>query len=87
MIFKGLYRTGKSFLLNRVILNNINKGFPVSSTIISCTRGIYVWPELIENDTIVFDVEGFGGMSENAINDTKLLFFSLLLSSLIIYNQ
>lgn len=33
----GLYRTGKSFLLNRVILNR-GKGFGVGPTINPCTK-------------------------------------------------
>ena len=38
----GRYRTGKSFLLNRVLINNnsISNGFDVSPTIKPCTKGI-----------------------------------------------
>jgi len=34
----GKYRTGKSFLLNRIILNKIETGFGVGSTINACTK-------------------------------------------------
>ena len=34
----GKYRTGKSFFINRVLLNQINKGFAVWSTIKACTK-------------------------------------------------
>ena len=34
----GKYRTGKSFLMNRMILNKVNKGFTVGSTINACTK-------------------------------------------------
>lgn len=34
----GKYRTGKSFMLNRVILNEINTGFGVGPTINPCTK-------------------------------------------------
>lgn len=34
----GKYRTGKSFLLNRVLLNNSQKGFGVGPTIKPCTK-------------------------------------------------
>ena len=34
----GKYRTGKSFLLNRVLLNNSIKGFGVGPTIKPCTK-------------------------------------------------
>ena len=34
----GKYRTGKSFLINRVLLNKINEGFKVGPTINPCTK-------------------------------------------------
>ena len=42
----GKYRTGKSFLLNRVLLekNKIN-GFDVGPTFKPCTKGIWIWTE------------------------------------------
>lgn len=39
----GKYRTGKSYILNRVLLNQ-NKGFEVGPTINACTKGLWVWP-------------------------------------------
>jgi hypothetical protein len=36
----GKYRTGKSFLVNRVLLNKVNEGFNVGSTINACTKVI-----------------------------------------------
>ena len=42
----GKYRTGKSFLLNRVILNTHKKsGFTVAPTFKPCTKGIWIWSE------------------------------------------
>ena len=38
----GLYRTGKSYLLNRVLLNRSN-GFGVGPTINPCTKGLWCW--------------------------------------------
>lgn len=38
----GSYRTGKSFLLNRIILNR-KTGFHVGNTINPCTKGIWMW--------------------------------------------
>ena len=43
----GKYRTGKSFLLNRVILNKMDEGFGVGPTINPCTKGLWVWGETI----------------------------------------
>jgi hypothetical protein len=38
----GLYRTGKSYLLNRILLNR-NNGFGVGPTINPCTKGLWCW--------------------------------------------
>lgn len=40
----GKYRTGKSFLLNRVIINQNHGGFGVGPTINPCTKGLWLWP-------------------------------------------
>jgi len=34
----GKYRTGKSFIVNRVLLNKVTKGFKVGPTINPCTK-------------------------------------------------
>ena len=43
----GKARTGKSYLMNLLLNTNnnnkLNKGFKVSSSINSCTRGIWLW--------------------------------------------
>ena len=38
----GMYRTGKSYLMNRMLLNR-SDGFGVGNTINSCTKGLWVW--------------------------------------------
>ncbi len=43
----GLYRTGKSYLLNRVILNRSN-GFGVGPSVNPCTKGLWLWTEPIK---------------------------------------
>lgn len=40
----GLYRTGKSFLLNRLV--EASGGFRVGGSIEACTRGIWLWGAL-----------------------------------------
>lgn len=63
----GKYRTGKSYILNRVLLNQ-NNGFEVGPTINACTKGLWVWPELIPHPTdptmqfMVMDTEGLGSL-------------------------
>ena len=66
----GKYRTGKSFLLNRVILNrNQKSGFGVGPTFKPCTKGIWIWsdPIMITNvhsptpfPCFLIDTEGLG---------------------------
>jgi hypothetical protein len=38
----GLYRTGKSYLLNRMLLNRPS-GFGVGPTVNACTKGLWIW--------------------------------------------
>ena len=38
----GQYRTGKSYLLNRMLLNR-SDGFGVGPSINPCTKGLWVW--------------------------------------------
>ena len=91
----GKYRTGKSFLLNRIIIGRLNGGFGVGSTINACTKGIWVWDQPIkiknsegeEFDLLVMDTEGIGGMNEDQNHDTRIFLLATLLSSLLIYNS
>lgn len=89
----GKYRTGKSFFVNRVLLNQKKGGFQVGPTINPCTKGLWLWKKTIQSpsnedmDIILIDTEGFGGMDENANHDSRIFLFSLLLSSFFIYNS
>lgn len=38
----GMYRTGKSYLLNRMLLDR-SDGFGVGPTINPCTKGVWMW--------------------------------------------
>ena len=90
----GKYRTGKSFLLNRVILNKRSSGFGVGPTINPCTKGLWVWSEAIETEyngekmkILVIDSEGLGAFDEDVNHDTKIFLLALLLSSNFIFNS
>lgn len=91
----GKYRTGKSFLLNRIILDNKGKvGFGVGPTINPCTKGLWIWSEGVEIDqdgekitVLVIDSEGLGAFDEDANHDTRIFLLALLLSSYFIYNS
>jgi len=94
IVVAGKYRTGKSFLLNRVILNRIGEGFGVGPTINPCTKGLWVWNEIVETEyngenlkVVIIDSEGIGAFDEDQNHDTKIFLFALLLSSFFIYNS
>lgn len=45
----GKYRTGKSFLLNRILLDQHDEsGFGVGPTINPCTKGLWMWSKPFE---------------------------------------
>ena len=93
----GKYRTGKSFLLNRVILNTHKKsGFGVAPTFKPCTKGIWIWSEplIINNKNcpykfpcFLIDTEGLGAYVEEINHDSKIFIIAILISSLFIYNS
>ncbi|EGR34658.1 hypothetical protein IMG5_004610 [Ichthyophthirius multifiliis] len=90
----GLYRTGKSYLLNTIIQNK-NAGFQVGSTINSCTKGIWIYGCPIKEtnlngeniNILVLDCEGMGSTNESQDYENKLFCLCILLSSSLIYNS
>ena len=90
----GLYRTGKSYLLNRIILNQ-ERGFSTGSTVNACTRGIWMWGRPLKAQTedghivnlIVLDSEGFGALDQDSSHDCQIFALILLLSSIFMYNS
>ena len=93
----GKYRTGKSFLLNRVILNRKeSSGFNVGPTFKPCTKGIWIWsdPLMINNvhnpqpfPCYLIDTEGLGAYDEEINHDSKIFLIAILISSLFVYNS
>ncbi|KAI9183240.1 hypothetical protein H9P43_004157 [Blastocladiella emersonii ATCC 22665] len=93
----GLYRTGKSYVLNR--LAGSNRGFDVGSRVEPCTQGIYMWivpqppPELaalMKNSAmtiVLLDTEGLGSFTKSKTYDVKMFSLAVLLSSLFLYNS
>lgn len=90
----GQYRTGKSYLLNRMLLNR-QKGFGVGPTINPCTKGLWMWGTPISGQTpegkpinvLVVDSEGIGGLDEDNNHDMRIFSLALLLSSYFLYNS
>jgi hypothetical protein len=87
----GKYRTGKSTLLNRGILELPpgKKGFGVGNTTQACTKGLWVFTKVIDCErgkAIVVDTEGFGAIRVDQTHDTRIFALALLISSMFIYN-
>ncbi|KAK3603838.1 hypothetical protein CHS0354_042845 [Potamilus streckersoni] len=85
----GPYRTGKSYLLNR--LSGHNCGFPLGSTIESVTKGLWVWclmhPKKKGKVMLLLDTEGLGDIKKgNPKHDVWILTLALLLCSTLVYN-
>jgi hypothetical protein len=89
----GLYRTGKSYLVNRIV--GQQHGFTVGPTVNACTKGIWMWSEPIpfENSRgekmqlLVLDTEGIGGTKSSSEYDTRIFSLAVLLCSTLIYNS
>ena len=90
----GMYRTGKSYLLNRVFLNR-SHAFEVGPSINPCTKGIWVWGETLFGTTdestpctvLVVDTEGMGGLEKDANYDSRIFSIATLISSCFVYNS
>ncbi|XP_058228756.1 guanylate-binding protein 1-like [Hemibagrus wyckioides] len=86
----GLYRTGKSYLMNR--LAGEQTGFALGSTIESKTKGIWMWcvPHPIKDGhtLVLLDTEGLGDVHKgDEKHDTWIFCLALLLSSTLVYNS
>ncbi|XP_060058003.1 guanylate-binding protein 5 [Erinaceus europaeus] len=85
----GLYRTGKSYLMNK--LAGKDKGFSVGSTVRSHTKGIWMWcmphPNKPNHTLVLLDTEGLGDVEKgDKENDTQIFALAILLSSTFVYN-
>ncbi|XP_029417055.1 uncharacterized protein LOC103730113 [Nannospalax galili] len=86
----GLYRTGKSYLMNK--LAGKNTGFSLGSTVQSHTKGIWMWcvPHLEKPDRtlVLLDTEGLGDVEKgDNQNDCWIFALAILLSSTFVYNS
>jgi hypothetical protein len=90
----GMYRTGKSYLLNKVILRT-DQGFGVAPTINACTKGIWIYNKafnvkLVDGrnaNLIVMDSEGLGALDQDSGHDCRIFALILLLSSAFMFNS
>uniref|UniRef100_A0A8C9KEE9 Guanylate binding protein family member 6 n=2 Tax=Panthera TaxID=9688 RepID=A0A8C9KEE9_PANTA len=86
----GLYRTGKSYLMNR--LAGQNRGFPLGSTVQSKTKGIWMWcvphPSKPNHTLVLLDTEGLGDVEKgDPKNDSWIFALAVLLCSTFVYNS
>ncbi|XP_062312502.1 guanylate-binding protein 1-like [Osmerus eperlanus] len=86
----GLYRTGKSYLMNK--LAGRNDGFALGSTIQSKTKGIWMWcvphPKQADLTLVLLDTEGLGDVEKgDSKNDAWIFSLAILLSSTLVYNS
>uniref|UniRef100_A0A8C1V7T5 GB1/RHD3-type G domain-containing protein n=1 Tax=Cyprinus carpio TaxID=7962 RepID=A0A8C1V7T5_CYPCA len=86
----GLYRTGKSYLMNR--LAGQQSGFALGSTIESKTKGIWMWcvphPNKKGHTLVLLDTEGLGDVEKgDEKHDTWIFCLAVLLSSTLVYNS
>jgi len=88
----GLWRTGKSYLLNHLSgAATRSGGFDVGATVNACTKGLWLWGEpvtLEDGLTVLFvDTEGLGSTSRTQTEDSQIFSLALLLSSLFVWNS
>uniref|UniRef100_H0XE54 GB1/RHD3-type G domain-containing protein n=1 Tax=Otolemur garnettii TaxID=30611 RepID=H0XE54_OTOGA len=86
----GLYRTGKSYLMNR--LAGHRQGFSLGSTVRSETKGIWMWcmphPSKPNQTLVLLDTEGLGDVEKgDPKNDSWIFALAVLLSSTFVYNS
>ncbi|KAK1339811.1 hypothetical protein QTO34_018368 [Cnephaeus nilssonii] len=86
----GLYRTGKSYLMNQ--LAGQNHGFPLGSTVQSQTKGIWMWcvphPYKPDCTLVLLDTEGLGDVEKgDPKNDSWIFALAVLLCSSFVYNS
>ncbi|KAK2900601.1 hypothetical protein Q8A67_008716 [Cirrhinus molitorella] len=86
----GLYRTGKSYLMNR--LAGKKSGFVLGSTNESKTKGIWMWcvphPKKRGHTLVLLETKGLGDMAKgDEKHDTWIFCLAVLLSSTLVYNS
>ena len=89
-----MYRTGKSYLINRMLLNR-QKGFTVGPTVNPCTKGLWIWSRPIFAEggkgkrlpVLLIDTEGFGALDTDSNHDVRIFTIAILLSSYFLYNS
>ena len=97
----GLYRTGKSYLLNLISgrigpspTASVQPLFKTSGSVNACTSGIWIWGSSClaaspsnEPVYILVDCEGSGNTANTRDHDSRLFAIAMLMSSYFLYNS
>ena len=87
----GKYRTGKSFLLNRLAKAKANCGFGVGDSVQACTKGLWIYKKFLPVeggcDVLLMDTEGIDALDADDTHDVRIFTMALLLCSTFLYNS
>jgi hypothetical protein len=87
----GVYRSGKSFLLNSLLGDHrSDTGFTIGNTVKACTRGIWIstsGPREDGTNIVFMDTEGTSSTNKDASYDSRIFSLAILLASHILYNS
>ncbi|KAJ1132927.1 hypothetical protein NDU88_011228 [Pleurodeles waltl] len=86
----GMYRTGKSYLMN--MLSGKKNGFSIGNAVQSHTKGIWMWcvshPTKPGHTLVLLDTEGIGDLEKvDSKNDLWIVTLAVLMSSIFVYNS
>lgn len=88
----GRYRTGKSFLLNRLAGAQSMHGFSVGNSVQACTKGLWVYKKFFKTPDpskhmLLVDTEGIDALDAEDTHDVRIFTLALLLSTAFMYNS
>ena len=88
----GKYRTGKSFLLNRIARAETGVGFGVGDSVRACTKGLWIYKHFFSTEdpnkhVLIMDTEGIDALDANDTHDVRIFTLALLLCSTFMYNS
>ena len=94
----GIYRTGKSFILNQ-LAGTSGTGFGVGNSVQAKTKGLWLWgsPLHLEQtgatdpsapqELLLLDTEGLQSIDQTEGHDAKIFSLAILLASAFVYNS
>ncbi|KAG2434077.1 hypothetical protein HXX76_007805 [Chlamydomonas incerta] len=91
----GRARTGKSYILNKLLGAAGAAGFEVASSYRPCTKGLWMWSQPLRRTAldgsnyylVLLDTEGIDAYNQTTQDGVSLFSLAVLLSSLFVFNQ